>query len=245
MTKLFRFKQFELRQDRAAHKMGTDAMLLGAWARFPDAMNILDIGTGTGVLALMMAQKHEEAIVDAVEIDSKSAEEATFNFEQSPWSYRLSVYAEGIQQFCADETLHYDLIVCNPPFFEPVNKSKGNNDQHGSLEREQARQTKSLSFDNLLENVQKVLVKFGQFYTVLPIQEATRFTTLAEMHGLALIRRMSVYDREGTAAIRQLLCFSKQAENLIEEELAIYNDQREWTTAYKLLTADFHLHPDF
>ncbi len=245
MTKVFRFKQFELKQENAAHKFGTDTMLLGSWASFPEAMNILDVGTGTGALALIMAQFHPEAIVDAVEIDPASAKEAADNFERSPWAYRLTVYQERIQDFCSDETLHYDLIICNPPYFAPINKNKGNNSQHGSESREDARQTNKLTFEELIEQVSKVLVNYGEFYAVLPHSEAPRFIDLAAESGLHLKKRLAIRDQVGTEVIRHLLCFSKQEGELQEEELVIYDANRKWTAEYKALTVDFHQHPDF
>ncbi len=192
MSKTFRFKEFELKQAHSAHRFGTDSMVLGAWAEQEEAMNILDIGTGTGVLALMMAQKHPDALVDAVEMDAASAAEAEANFEASPWGYRLTCYPQRFQDFWQGETLHYDLIICNPPYFEPINKVKGNNEQQPEERREQARLQSSLSLEDLMDGVSRLLVKYGRFYIVLPLPEAEKLTAIALEKGLHLAKRLQL-----------------------------------------------------
>ncbi|TNE79958.1 MAG: methyltransferase domain-containing protein [Bacteroidetes bacterium] len=241
MNKTFRFKEFELRQEQAAHRFGTDSMVLGAWAEQEEAMNILDIGTGTGVLALMMAQKHPDALVDAVEMDTASAAEAEFNFEASPWGYRLTCYPQRFQDFWQGETLHYDLIICNPPYFEPINKAKGNNEQLPEERREQARLQNTLSLEELLDGVSRLLVKYGRFYTVLPLNEAEKLTALAKEKGLYLTERLNLRHDANSPDFRQCLCFSKLESELKENTLTIYETDQSWTPEYKALTAAFHL----
>ncbi|MDX5321953.1 MAG: methyltransferase [Bacteroidota bacterium] len=203
-------------------------------------MNILDIGTGTGVLALMLAQRHEEAIIDAVEPDRESAAEAKENFETSPWSYRLTCYPESLQSFIEDETLHYDLIVSNPPYFTPVNTQKGNNHQWPDERRLNARTTADLSFEVLLDSVNRVLVEFGKFYVVLPREQETTFRTLAEEKELWVNYRLEVKHDSHQPSHRVILAFQKTKSKIREEELILYNEQGEWTEQYRQLTNSYH-----
>lgn len=229
-----------MKQDKSAHKFGTDSMVLGAWAEQVDAMNILDIGTGTGVLALMMAQKHPEALVDAVEMDKASAGEAIENFENSSWDYRITCYNQTFQDFWEGETLHYDLIICNPPYFEEINKDKGNNTQFPGKERESARITNTLDHKELFDGVSRILVKFGSFYMVGPYNDEAYYTELAEQFGLFPGKRLELKHDSKSNPTRILLCFQKTRQDIQSEEIAINTKEGEWTEEYKALTSEFH-----
>lgn len=220
--------------------MSTDSMVLGAVAGLEGAMNILDIGTGTGVMALMMAQKHPEALVDAVEIDTDSASEAKENFENSPWSYRLSCYPESFQAFIRDETLHYDLIVTNPPYFEEISTQKGGNKEWPDAKRLTARTFSALSFDALVEGVSRVLVSYGRFYVILPIQAENIFVEKALAKNLFLFYRIKLQHDAGSEIHRLILGFQKTTAEWSENVLVLRDKEGNWTDAYKALTKEFH-----
>lgn len=220
--------------------MSTDSMVLGAVAELEGAMNILDIGTGTGVLALMMAQKHPEALIDAVEIDLDSASEARENFDGSPWDYRLNCYAESFHDFIRDETLHYDLIVSNPPYFEAISTEKGNNKEWPEERRRDARTRSSLTFDGLLEGVARVLVSYGRFYVILPNQAVEAFIQEAFGMNIFLFYRLNVQHDAGSEIHRVILGFHKTVGEMSKKVLILRDANGNWTKAYEDLTSDFH-----
>ncbi len=240
MNKLFRFKQFNLHQEKSAQRMSTDSMLLGALAFQEEAMNILDIGTGTGVLALMMAQKHPDALVDAVEPDPDSAVEAKRNFEESDWSYRLTCYPQRIQDFVKDETLHYDLILSNPPYFPSIRTEKGGNTQWPDERRRNARTADSLSFSDLFEAVSRVLVSYGHFYLIIPASAEEEVQLLARDRELFCNRRVALKHRQNSETERIVLAYSKTREEIMEETVVLYEDNGDWTEDYMRLTREFH-----
>ena len=169
MNKPFKFKQFTLEQDRCAMKVGTDGVLLGAWTPLdhsPDT--ILDIGAGTGLIALMLAQRSTAETIDAVEIDGAAYEQCVENFEASPWADRLFCYHVGLDEFVAEMETPYDLIVSNPPFFTERVSS-------GNLSRDSARQNESLPFETLVDAVAKLLSPKGIFAVILPYGEEQGF----------------------------------------------------------------------
>jgi tRNA1Val (adenine37-N6)-methyltransferase len=238
---IFRFRHFDLRQQQSAHKMGTDSMLLGAWADPSGAVNILDIGTGTGVLALMLAQKNQEALIDALEPDPLSAAEASENFSASPWSFRLNCFQEPVQDFAREGHLHYDFIICNPPYFVEINTQKGHNPQQTEERRRKARTTESLSYEALVEAVGLLLVSYGTFCTVLPWRESAVFEEAAKKKGLFLVKKTEISSYGNDAPIRNLLLFGKQRANTETEKFYIYEKDGQWSRKYIDLTRNFHL----
>ena len=151
MDKPFIFKQFEIHQDRCAMKIGTDSVLLGSWASIENnPSSILDIGAGTGVLALMMAQRHRSETIDAIEIDDDAYEQCVENFEQSPWGDRIFCYHASLEEFVDEIEDRYDLIISNPPFYSDTYKSE--NEQ-----RDLARFSDAMPFRHLVESVSKLL----------------------------------------------------------------------------------------
>ena len=151
MSKPFKFKQFQIRQDRCAMKIGTDGVLLGAWTTLAhNPKSILDIGTGTGLIALMLAQRYEAETIDALEIDEGAYEQCVENFEASPWGDRLFCYHAGLDEFLDEIEDQYDLIVSNPPFHTEEVPS-------GNAARDIARQNQSLPFEELIEGVSNLL----------------------------------------------------------------------------------------
>lgn len=232
----FRFKQFEIHQNKTAMKVGTDGVLLGAWTNVAAAKRVLDIGTGTGLIALMTAQRNVTAIIDAVEIDKNSYEEAKHNFEISTWSNRLQIYHQTIQDFSKNTTEQYDLIISNPPYF--INSTKSSNPS-----KNQVRHTDSLSFADLLEAVDKLLNDNGRFCVVLPYVEGEQFYHLAKAKKIHCIKKTMVRGREIKPTERLLMEFSKQKKSYEENKLIIQNSPKrhDYTEKYVDLTKNFYL----
>lgn len=216
-------------------KVGTDGVLLGAWATVSDAKRILDIGTGTCLIALMMAQRNAGAKIDAIEIDDKSYDEAKLNSSLSPWSDRIAVIKGRIQEF-QTKPHKYDLIISNPPFFKAGTASPIEN-------RHQARHSIGLAPIELIDAVDKLLNKTGRFCVILPLQEGCAFMDLAIEKGLFLSRKTAFFAKQNKRQERWLLEFQK--ENVIpaphKETLVQYDEIGKWSDAYKELTTDFYL----
>lgn len=230
----FRFKQFAIEQDRCSMKVGTDGVLLGAWADASGAEYILDIGTGSGVIAIMLAQRNERARIQGVEIDVASFEQARANMAQSPWSNRLDAIHMAIQDFVQNTDARYDLIVSNPPFFTGGNLSY-------SQDRNSVRHTVKLPHQDLLSAVRKLLAKEGRFTLILPYLEGLRFCELAGTYQLHCQASTEVRSKAGRPVERLLLTFGRIKQNPVEEELILQDESGEWTAAYKALTKAFYL----
>lgn len=233
----FQFKQFRIEQDRCAMKVGTDGVLLGAWCHLDfKPESILDIGAGTGLIALMMAQRSAAEIIDAVEIDPQAYEQCVDNFENSDWGDRLFCYHADWQSFAQEMDEKYALIVSNPPFFEAPNKALGI-----SAERQQARFTDSLSYENLLEGVDQLLHPKGQFATILPYSVKDRFIDLAAQHQLFPHYLTEVKGHENAAFKRALIQFGREPQPVLQTQLVIEKERHQYTEAYINLTQDFYL----
>lgn len=229
----FQFKEFIVHQDSTAMKVGTDGVLLGAWVN-PIESNILDIGTGTGLIALMLAQRTNKAIIEAVEINAAAYKQAENNFLLSKWKSRLNPINESIQNFTSQKK--YDLIVSNPPYF--VNSTKAPDDS-----RSTARHSDSLSFNELLHSVTNLLSLKGTFSLILPVNEATLFLKLATSKKLYLNRRCKIKPNINKDHNRVLMDFSfTPVKHFIDEQLTIETEKRhEYTKEYITLTKDFYL----
>jgi tRNA1Val (adenine37-N6)-methyltransferase len=239
MESAFRFKQFVVHQDRCAMKIGTDGILLGAWAQVEQPRRILDIGTGTGLIALMLAQRFPNAVIDAVEIEPNAAEQAARNFSASPWPELLNLHHQSIQCFAASglPDKAYSLIVSNPPWF--VDSLKSNESS-----RNLARHTDSLSHDELLNSVKKLLHCSGRFALVLPFSDSASFIHSAQEVSLFCRRQCLVRSKPGLSPHRVLLEFeTAPAESpVIPQELIIENEQHhDYTETFRELTRDFYL----
>lgn len=215
-------------------KVGTDAVLLGAWVNVdPAAKTILDIGSGSGVIALMMAQRSAfDTHVDAVEIDHASVEQAKENVLSSPWPDKIKVFSGSIQTFEADKK--YDLIITNPPYF---NKSL----LPPAPARQSARHTETLSFDALIENVLRLLSPNGIFAVILPYSEGIHFRELAQSYQLNCHRSAAFYSRKGKPQERWLMEFSFDQRGKKTESLVLYEEGDRWTDQYANLTKDFYV----
>jgi len=229
----FRFKQFAVRQENAAMKVGTDGVLLGAWAHVEASSRILDVGTGTGLIALMLAQRSKAAI-DAVEIDEPSYRQALINVENSPWKTRIALFNESFQDFAQRATRQYDLIVSNPPYFIKSLKSP-------EMKRTAARHTDWLPQDELLKGIEKLLTPDGLFAGIFPYIEGNVFTAKASNYGLFCNKRVVVTGKEKQPPKRLLLEFSSEKKSFSESELTIRNLDDSFTDEYKHLTKDFYL----
>lgn len=215
-------------------KVGTDGVLLGAWVNIlNEDKKLLDIGTGTGLIALMMAQRAADAKIDAVEIDRDSAEQAAANIAESLWSKRVELHHVNICDF--DNNFKYDLIVSNPPFFSdsllPSQQS-----------RSAARHTILLTFKDLIDSVVRLLEPAGRFALILPVIESNKFE-MESKGQLYLSRRCTIKSRE-RGECKRVMCEYRleKCENIEESELSIREfNSNEYTNEYKVLTANFYL----
>jgi tRNA1Val (adenine37-N6)-methyltransferase len=232
----FAFKQFVIKQEHSAMKVNTDAVLLGSWTQPHQSKNILDIGTGTGVIALMLAQK-SNAQLTAIDIDKQSADEALFNVNQSIFKERIAVKNISLQLFGQSKSDSFDLIVTNPPYFVGSLPSSDTN-------RTNARHTSSLSFEDLIIGVKQLLTSKGKFCLILPKNEALLFREMAETQGFHLSKLLRVRTRaDKDSEKRQLMQFEFTPTDFSEETLVIEQGGRhEFSEEYKNLTKDFYLH---
>lgn len=233
---LFRFKQFQIEQEGVTQPAGTDGVLLGAWTNTEGAREILDIGTGTGLVALMLAQRSgPETRVTAVEIHPESADCAGRNFRNSPWANRLSVVAQAVQDFSRSADRRFDLIVSNPPFFSEALASPDE-------KRRLARSTQTLRAVDLLDAVLGLLAPGGRFCLILPLVEGRRFAELACLSGLYCTRETQVYPRANKPIERLLLQFERNPYPFRRSKMDIYAYGEQWSEGFRALTRAFYLH---
>lgn len=223
-------------------KIGTDGVLLGAWASIEHhPFSILDIGTGTGLIALMLAQRSSAELVDALEIDEDAYEQAVENFENSDWGDRLFCYhaafdefVEELQEEGMEEEEKYDLIISNPPFYSADYSS-------GDAKRDQARFAEALPFDQLLEGVSLLLSKRGKFSVIIPHAEEEKFLYLADAFGLFPQRITRVKGTPDSPVKRSLLELSFLEGKPEIDELVIETARHQYTPEYRELVKDFYL----
>ena len=234
-NKPFQFKEFLIQQDRCAMKIGTDSVLLGAWTSITkQTFSILDIGAGTGILSLMLAQRSFAELIDAIEIDDSAYEQCVDNFEQSPWGDRLFCYHASLEAFAEEIEDKYELIICNPPFYSEDYKTD-------NTQRDLARFQDAMPFNHLLESVSKLLSDNGTFSVVIPAKEENTLTKLAAQFNLFPNRILHVKGNPTSEIKRSLLEFSFKENNIIEENLTIEIERHQYTEAYINLTKDFYL----
>lgn len=196
----FQFKQFRVEQDKCAMKVCTDSCVFGAYAEVAQAQHILDIGAGTGLLSLMIAQR-SMVNIDAVEIDPAAQQQAQENFAASPWATRLQLHPVSLQDFAKYNRQAYDVILSNPPFFLSSLKSP-------DTARNTAKHTGALFFEDILAFAQKHLAPEGKSYLLLPPAEAAHFAALAQVHNLYLADTLEVYTRIGGKCIRHIQTYT-------------------------------------
>jgi tRNA1Val (adenine37-N6)-methyltransferase len=228
----FEFKQFTVHHDRSTMKVGTDGVLLGAWADVTNATRILDVGTGSGVIALMLAQRlNSEIQIDAIDISQDACEQACENISQSPWPKKISVTHTPLQEFDGQP---YDLIISNPPFFS-------NSYKPPSSGRIVARHTETLTHSELLTHSKRLLQPTGRLNVVLPEAEANRLKTLAENNNWYCTRKCIFRSRISKPPERILMEFKLEAAPINLQELILYENDQEWSEGYRALTKDFYL----
>ncbi|OLF76475.1 tRNA (adenine-N(6)-)-methyltransferase [Pseudoalteromonas haloplanktis] len=227
----FAFKQFKVEHDQCAMKVSTDGILLGAWADLSGANTLLDIGTGTGLLALMCKQRAPHLKVSAVEVDEAAYQQALQNCQQSPWP-DISIYHQPIQQFEAAGL--FDCVIANPPYF---NQSlKGDN-----AARNTARHTDGLSFAELIAAFRHLSHQHSRFNLILPTTEAQLFITLAQQQGMYLNRHCQVKATAHKPFTRSLMTFSYGQSEISTAKLCIRADDNSYTSQYQALCREFYL----
>ncbi|MCK0160856.1 tRNA1(Val) (adenine(37)-N6)-methyltransferase [Allomuricauda sp. F6463D] len=233
--KPFKFKEFTIDQDQCAMKVGTDGVLLGAWTPLDtNPASILDIGAGTGLISLQLAQRSTAEIIDAIELDDGAYEQCVANFEASPWADRLFCYHAGFDEFVDEMDEKYDLIVSNPPFYAEDVPS-------GDQSRDKARQSSSLPFGELVEGVSKFLIKNGIFTVIIPFNEEANFIDLAKDSGLFPNRITRVKGNPQTDFKRSLMEFTFHLCEPKTDTLVIEEGRHQYTKEYIELTKAFYL----
>lgn len=232
---MFRFKQFEIEDKDCAHKVGTDGTLLGAWADIHQKKNILDVGTGSGLIALMLAQRTTDDVkIKAIDVAEKEVNQTRENFLQSPWSNKLEVIHQSLQNYEGIQD-GFDLIVSNPPYFQ-------NSFKPPKQERIAPRHTTLLSFEDLLVHAHRLSNTRGRLSVILPEAEGKIFCELAEGQDWYLSRQTAFKSRKFKPVERLLLEFERERKKEIEEEeLVLYEKDETWSLDYQILTKDFYL----
>ncbi len=232
---MFRCKQFEVADDSCAMKIGTDGVLLGAWASLAEEPEtILDIGAGSGIISLQLAQRSKASVIDAVELEPNAYEQCTENFENSPWGDRLFCYHASFQEFVSEIDERYDLIISNPPFYSENYKTK-------HPDRDLARFSDALPFEDLMEGVSTLLAPNGLFAVVIPRSAFEAFVAISEAFKLYPKKICFVKGHVDSDVKRCLIEFSFLKSDLIIENLTIEIDRHQYTPEYISLVKDFYL----
>ncbi|MCZ2083220.1 MAG: methyltransferase [Flavobacteriales bacterium] len=226
--KPFQFKQFSIQQSKDVFRVGTDGVLLGACSSTNNAKKILEVGTGTGLISLMLAQRNPAAKIHAIDINENAVELAKENFENAPFRDRLKANLQDYRNF--NSTEKYDLIVSNPPYFEENQSSKDII----------ARQQTELSFEFLIENSAKFLSENGLFSVIIPFDSGVLFEKHCNKHALYLEKKILIYGIRDSKPKRLVLEFGFQKKEVIESELVLEKTPRKYTDEYLKLTKDFH-----
>ncbi|WP_050146853.1 tRNA(1)(Val) (adenine(37)-N(6))-methyltransferase TrmN [Yersinia alsatica] len=231
----FTFKQFFVAHDRCAMKVGTDGVLLGAWVPVEKARKVLDIGCGSGLIALMIAQRSApEVEIDGVELEPEAAQQASSNAAQSPWAERVHIYAQDVHQFAESHPHQYDLIVSNPPYFAPAVACRDE-------ARDTARYTGSLTHDALLNCAEKLITKEGIFCVVLPHDLGEELARLAVQQDWFVHCQVDIRDRPGKPLHRMLLTLSRQPAETQYQHLDLRQSEGVYSPEFCALISEFYL----
>ena len=231
--KFFQFKDFSVHHDRSTMKVGTDGVLLGAWVNVNGIKRILDVGTGSGVIALMLAQRTpSDVIIDALDNSADDFIQAKENFLASLWKDKINAHHESVQNFRSPYL--YDCIVSNPPYFS-------NSLQPPDVKRKKVRHTSTLSFDDLLVSAMKHLEPSGKLNLILPFTEGEKFISLAIKQGLQCNRKVSFRTRASKSIERLLMEFSRDEIAVHESEILLYKEGNVISDEYRSLTQDFYI----
>jgi tRNA1Val (adenine37-N6)-methyltransferase len=229
----FHFRQFTVHQDKCAMKVGTDSVLLGSWINPGESADILDIGTGSGIIALMLAQK-SFAQIDAVDVDGNACKQAEENFRISPWLDRLHVIHQSFQDYSKSTLKKYDLIVSNPPYFHHASKPSEEsrlNARHGDL----------LCFAELTDGVKRLLSDNGRFCLILPFKEGNEFIDIAMRNGLFCQELVRIKTKADKQEKRFIMEFTFKFRTIKESELIIQDNETTFSKEYIELTKDYYL----
>ena len=232
---MFNFKKFHVNQDRCAMKIGTDGVLLGAWTPLiNNQFNVLDIGAGTGILSLMLAQRSNAEQIDAIEIDEDAYEQCVENFEASPWGDKLFCFHAGLDEFVDEPEDEYDLIISNPPFYTDDYKSD-------NTSRDLARFEDALPFEELIEAAALLLSDNGIFSVIIPYKEEERFVSMCQELDLFPLKITRVKGTPTSEIKRSLLAFCRIEQTPLIDELVIEISRHNYTSEYIELTKEFYL----
>jgi tRNA1Val (adenine37-N6)-methyltransferase len=231
---VFRFKHFNIHHEQS-FKVGTDGVLLGTWATIEKCNMILDIGSGCGLIPLILAQRTSSTQIIGVEIDKQATQEALKNIDESPWADRVKIVNDTVQAFAAKQSSKFDFIISNPPYF--INSTKSTKKQQST-----ARHTDTLPFEDLLDATNKLLSSEGKLAVVLPKEEGEIFISLALEKGFHLTRLTEVRSKKRKPIARLLMEFERIFSVLVKDELLLQNEtHHDYTIEYKHLTRDFYL----
>ena len=233
---MFNFKQFSVQQDQCAMKIGTDSVLLGAWCPIENnPFSVLDIGAGTGVLSLMLAQRSNAEQIDAIEIDENAYEQCVDNFENSPWADRLFCFHAALDEFVEEPEDEYDIIISNPPFYSENFKTE-------NIQRDLARFQDALPFEDLIDAADLLLSENGIFAVIIPYKEEEKFIDLCAQVELYPVKITRVKGTPTSEIKRSLLAFKRyELSTLSADELVIETSRHQYTDAYISLTKDFYI----
>ncbi len=227
--KPFRFQKFDILQHKNVFRVGTDGVLLGALCQVENAQKILEVGTGTGLISLMLAQRNANAEITALDLNEDAVKLAQENFKNSPFSKRLQFFHQDFKIF--ESQKEYDFVVCNPPFFE----------ENNSVKDVLARQQVELSFRNLIDKTTDILSPEGIFSVIIPSESAPEFENLAQDFDLHLVRKINIFGIENGVLKRNVLEFSKKKSALETLDFTIEKSPRKYSDQYLELTKEFHI----
>ncbi|MDD7273884.1 MAG: methyltransferase [Prevotella sp.] len=233
----FTFKQFHIEQDQCAMKVGTDGVLLGAWAE--GGKRILDIGTGTGLIALMMAQRYPEAVINGIEIEENAAHQALSNANNSPFKAQIKIFHTSLQNHtatlaCEKMPTLYDAIVSNPPFFVASLKNHKSN-------KTMARHTDTLPFSDLMKCSHFLLQPEGTLSIIIPTDQLKMIETEASIYGFFISQMVHIKTKNNKPSKRLLMQFKKHPSPIIQQEVSLINASNERSEWYTELTKDFYI----
>ena len=230
----FRFKQFTIRQDRCAMKVGTDGVLLGVWAAVDGKKQLLDVGTGTGLIALMMAQRNPAARIWGIDVDDAAVAQARENRDECPWSDRITILNCDFCYPFVLEGYQFDAIVSNPPFYKAQVYAP-------DAQRDMARRSEALPMDQFMRNAANMLAPDGSLSLILPFADVNDAVGEAAVNGLYLKRRCDVVTTAGKPPKRSMLEFSGIMEPTNVSSITIYDENHQYTDEFRRLTEPFYL----
>ena len=229
----FQFKQFSIEDDQSTMKVGTDAVLLGSWIHLEDEKSILEIGTGSGIISLMLAQR-TSAQIQAIDIDEKSVIQAIHNFQKSPWASQIKVKHCSLSDFTKSESKKFDLIVSNPPFFINSLKSPFKN-------KNRSKHTDELTYEELAHGIANLLTPKGKASLILPYTESKHFIDIALIENIYLNKQLKIKPKDSKKINRVLVEFSFNKSELEENEIYLREENNEFSEAYKTLSKNYYL----